>query len=145
MEHPVKGADAVCFFKQGLTERVKTAIAVYGDDDLDTLVVQAKRVDAAFRTSHTPAPIVRGYGHAGGPKRSSVSVSTGDNKRAKATTGITSELITHRTGERRCSNCGLPQLAHKIIGPMGKHCPNLKSFAEATGDEKKAMKGKGQA
>ena len=28
---------------------VRTAIAIYGDDDLDTVLMQAKRVDAAFR------------------------------------------------------------------------------------------------
>ncbi|CAL8470815.1 g10357 [Coccomyxa elongata] len=77
----------------------------------------------------------------GGPKRPSASVFTGDNKRAKGP--ITLELINHRTGERRCSNCGRGQVEHKTIGKMGKECP--RPFLPPTQAEQDAMKGKGQA
>ena len=60
----MRGAEAVWHFKQGLLDRIRTAIAIYGDDDLDTVVMQAKRVDAAFRlesiTSSTYVQVPRG-------------------------------------------------------------------------------------
>ena len=46
--HPVRVAEVAWHFKQGLSDRIRTAIAIYGDDDLDTVVMQAKRVDAYF-------------------------------------------------------------------------------------------------
>lgn len=97
--------------------------------------------DAAFSTSHTSTPLVRASGHAGGPKRPSASVSKSDNKRAKGL--ITPELFNHRTRERRCVNCGHPQLEHKSVGKMGKECPL--AFVAPTQAEIDVMKGKSQA
>ncbi len=36
VRYPVTGADAVWFFKQGLNDKIRTAIAAYSDDDLET-------------------------------------------------------------------------------------------------------------
>ena len=58
--HPVLGAEAVWHFKQGLSDRIRIAIAIYGDDDLDTVVMQAKRVDAAFRLETSTHPAASG-------------------------------------------------------------------------------------
>jgi hypothetical protein len=47
--HPLCGAEAIWFFKQGLSDCIRMAIAIHGADDLDTVVMQAKRVDDASR------------------------------------------------------------------------------------------------
>ena len=140
VKHPVKGADAVWFFKQGLSDKVKTAIAVYGDDDLDTVVMQAKRVDAAFSTSSAPGNYanVKGPGNAGAPKRAAgASGSAGDPKRVKS--DATPPLIDLRKGEHRCTKCGKPIQGHPH--PYGSKC--AAQFAPATAEETKAM-GKGK-
>ncbi len=49
---PVTGADAVWFFKHGVNENIRLAIAIYGDDDLDTVVEHAKAVDPAVNSSY---------------------------------------------------------------------------------------------
>ena len=48
-KYPVLGAEAVWHFKQGLSEKVRTAIAGCSDEDLHAVAVQAKRVDAELK------------------------------------------------------------------------------------------------
>ena len=155
VKHPVVGADAVWFFKQGLSEKIRTAIAVYGDDDMDTVVIQAKRVDAALNASSAGAapsvnahiPTVKGSANAGASKRSGPSWSAGvDPKRAKSGAqagGVaTPALVALRTAAKVCVNCGVAAASHE--GAMGRACPA--PFLAPDKDEQSAMsKGKNKA
>ena len=150
VQHLVVGADAVWFFKQGLSERVRTAIAVYGDDSLDNVVLHDKRVDAAFSAAnpHTTAvasSFIRGNANAGSTKRSGHTTVVGcDNKRSKASESATwdADVAKLRISKSQCSKYGAPTSGHN--GPFGKHCPTSARKPPAD-SERAAIKGKGRA
>ena len=142
--HPVLGAEAVWRFKQGLSDRIRTAIAIYGDDDLDTMVMQAKRVDAAFRLETSTHPAASGSANrsvlSAGAKRPAASTSAGA-KRAKPTVDEKA-LFDMRKKERLCTNCRVP---------VDKHDRNTLGFACPSGSvppapaELNGLKGKAKA
>ena len=149
VKHPVVGADAVWFFKQDLSERVRTAIAVYGDDSLDDVVLHAKRVDAAFSAAHPHTPamsssFIKGNASAGAAKRSGPSTVVGDTKRPKAAESATwdSDVAQLRLSKKQCTKCGSPTSGH--TGPFGKHCATS-AQKPATDAERVAIKGKARA
>ena len=129
-------------FKQGLSDRIRAAIAIYGDDDLDTVVLQAKRVDAAFRlkgvTSSTLHSSSKKPASGAGTKRPAKTAS-GDAKRAK----VGGPLVNLRLAERVCTNCRVPRAAHDS-STLGLKC--TKPAVPATAAELAALeKGKAKA
>ena len=152
VKYPVTGADAIWFFKQGLSDRVRTAIAVYGENDLDDVVLNAKRVDAAFGASVSASatastPIERGSAraNAGLAKRASGPSSStgGDPKRAKIGTWD-SVLADLRKKEEKCAKCG--GLAKSHTGIMGRNCEVVSGQLPPTSEERQTLaKGKHRA
>ncbi len=145
---PVLGAEAVWHFKQGLSERVRTAIAGSSDDNLHAVAVQAKRVDAEFNL-HTPlagisasitAPTKSFPAVAAVAKRGAANTSTTASKRAKTGNPASDPLVAHRLSRGVCTNCGVEKLSHK--GVMGTGCTS--ATVAATYAEQTAM-GKGKA
>ena len=76
------GADAVWFFKHGLSERIRLAIAVHGDTDFDLIVHHAKVVDAAMQTSSSVHAVVGATAKGNKGNSKSVAVVSGNPKRA---------------------------------------------------------------
>ena len=131
--HPVRGAEAVWHLKQGLSDRILTAIAIYGDDDLDTVVMQAKRVDAAFRledvTSSTSPSSSKKPANSAGAKRHA-NTTSGDAKRAK-NTNMDKAFIQMRLSERVCTKCRVPKDSHDA-NTLGERCTKPTVPARAT-------------
>ena len=148
-KYPVLGAEAVWHFKQGLLERIRIAIAGSSDDNLHSVAVQAKRVDAELSLhvaaptvkDNTSAPTNKASGGAAAKRNSAGGTYAGALKKAKVD-GPSSDLIKFRLAKSRCTNCNVPKANHS--GGLGQQCTS--PFAAATGDEVKALdKGKGKA
>lgn len=140
VDHPVTGADAVWFFKHGLSERIRLAIAVHGDTDLDLIVHHAKAVDAAMQTScsvHAVAGVTAKGGNKGNSK--SAAVVSGNPKRAlsfdngnpsqgagkKVKFEFPADFKSEqdrRIANGNCTKCNVPKVQHQ--GPMGANCPH---------------------
>ena len=141
--HPVRGAEAIWFFKQGLHDSIRKVIAIYGDDDLDTVVLQAKRVDAAHRlesnTSSAAPSSSKKYTSAAGTKRSGANTG-GDPKRPKH--NLDRDLVNYRVKVLKiCSVCRVPAAQHDP-NTIGRECPT--TAVPATPEELAYLK-KGKA
>jgi hypothetical protein len=141
-KHPVAGAEAVWHFKQGLSERVRTAIAAYEDDDLDTMVLQAKRVDAAHQLERVhPVPSKQSSSGVGTKRPATVTGGSGSGpKRARGD----KPLWSLRIGNGICSNCRQTKEKHLLMGcDMGRNC--TAAFVPPTKEENDILaKGKGK-
>ena len=141
----MRGAEPVWHFKQGLSSRIRTAIAIYGDDDLDTVVMQAKRVDAAFRLEGiTPStsPSSSKKPASGASTKRPACITSGDAKRAK-NTNMDRALIELRLSEQVCTSCRVPKDSHDA-NTLSQQC--TKPAVPATAAELTAIeKGKTNA
>ena len=137
-EEPIVGANAIWFFKQGLNQNIRNAIAAYGDCSLDAVITHAKRVDVNYSlTAGTPAGSsnITKSNFGTGKKNKNSSSGSGmapDPKRPKPSQG----LITVRCKEHVCTNCRGTREKHPV-GQYGGSC--TKPFVEATPEELKAI------
>ena len=147
--YPVSGAEAVWHFKQGLSERIRTAIAGSSDDNLHAVAVQAKRVDAELSLhvaapaikDNTSAPTNKASGGAAAKRNSAGGTYAGAVKKAKVD-GPSGDLIKLRLKEGMCTNCNVPKANHS--GGLGQQC--TAPFVAADDEQVKALaKGKGKA
>ena len=147
-KYPVLGAEAVWHFKQGLSERIRTAIAGSRDEDLHAVAVQAKRVDAEL-SIHVSALVGNSApsnkalaalaGAAG--KRGAAGGSSGAAKKARVD-GASKELISLRIQKKICTDCAVAKDDH-TTGSLGQGC--TADFVKATHAEVVAMSGKAKA
>ena len=136
VDSPVTGADAVWFFKHGLSEKVRLAIAIHGDTDLDLIVHHAKAVDAAMQqisagsasagfTGGSKGNSKNAGGSSGNPKRTLDygNKSDGQVKRTKweFPKEFTQTDREKRVADERCTKCNRPKAGHQ--GPLGANCP----------------------
>ena len=144
-KYPVLGAEAVWHFKQGLSERIRTAIAGSSDEDLHAVAVQAKRVDAELNL-HTSTPA-----HVSAPPKASSPAPAAGKRGATAPAGVTFKkakagasdpLVAYRVSKGVCTNCGVEKAHHK--GLMGTSC-TAAHVAPSYAEMADMAKGKGKA
>lgn len=124
-KYPVLGAEAVWHFKQGLSEKLRLAIAGSSDDDLHFVGMQAKRVDAELNL-HVIAPANISTTNkvvltSGAPtKRGATGVAAGTLKRAKGEASDPA-LLKVRVQMNRCTKCSVEKGKH-TTGLLGTGC-----------------------